>query len=203
MYQDVVPAANLDLTAFFSQAKKEGAQAVYFGGVTANHGCSIRGQVATSLGAGAPFLGGDGIAEDPACVRDAGSSAPGMYATVPVIDPAQMPNAKDAIAAFEVAYPRPVDYGPYTMLAYDATGVLYDAIDRAIKGAGGKLPGRADVVTMLAATTNFAGVSGPFGFDAAGDTTRRIVSIFEAQSSDPTATWPWVSAVDYSVKLPY
>ena len=163
----------------------------------------IRTQMAAVFGAAAPYLGGDGIAEDPACVRDAGSSATGIYGTVPAIDPEQAPDAKAAIAAFKVAYPRPTDYGPYTMLAYDATAVLYDAIDRAIKGAGGKLPSRADVVTKLAATTAFAGVTGTFGFDAAGDTTHRIVSIYESQGADPAAAWPWVGAVDYSAKLPY
>ncbi len=202
-YQDVVPAANLDLTAFFDQAKKEGAQAVYFGGITANHGCSIRTQMAGALGTAAPLLGGDGIAEDPACVRDAGSSAPGIYGTVPAIDPAQEPTARAAIGAFQEAYPRPADYGPYTMLAYDGTAVLYESMDKAIMGAGGKFPARADVVTKLAANTAFGGVTGTFGFDAAGDTTQRIVSIFEAQGSDPAAPWPWVGAVDYSSKLPY
>lgn len=203
LYQDFVPAANLDLTAFFTKAKQDGAQAVYFGGVTANHGCSIRVQMAAVFGAAAPYLGGDGIAEDPACVRDAGSSATGIYGTVPAIDAEQLPDAKAAIAAFKVAYPRPADYGPYTMLAYDATAVLYEAIDRAIKGAGGKLPARADVVTKLASTTAFAGVTGTFGFDAGGDTTHRVVSIYESQSSDPAAAWPWVGAIDYSAKLPY
>jgi len=203
VYRDVVPAANLDLTAFSTQAKKEGAQAIYFGGVTANQGCSIRAQMAAVLGAAAPYLGGDGIAEDPACVRDAGTSAPGIHATVPALDPDQVPDAKAAIAAFKAAYPRPTDYGPYTMLAYDATAVLYDAIDRAVKGDGGKLPGRADVVAELAATRAFAGVTGTFGFDAAGDTTHRVVSIFQSVSPDPATPWHWAGAVDYSAKLPY
>ena len=203
LFRDIVPAANLDLTTFFKQAKKEGVQAIYFGGVAANHGCSIRAQMAVAVGAAAPYLGGDGIAEDPACVGDAGLSAPGIYATVPAIDPEQAPGAKAAIAAFKAAYPRPSDYGPYTMLAYDATAVLYDAIDKAIKGAAGKLPGRADVVAQLAATRAFAGVTGTFGFDAAGDTTHRIVSIFQSVSPDPSAPWRWAGAVDYSAKLPY
>ena len=203
VYRDVVPAANLNLSAFLGQAKKEGAQAIYFGGVTANHGCSIRTQMAGVLGAGAPYLGGDGIAEDPACVRDAGSSASGIHATVPALDPDQLPDAKAAIAAFKAAYPRPADYSPYTMLAYDATAVLYDAIDRAIKAAGGKLPGRGEVLAQLAATRAFAGVTGTFGFDAAGDTTHRVISIFESVSADPAAPWRWAGAVDYSAKLPY
>ncbi|MEP6751586.1 MAG: branched-chain amino acid ABC transporter substrate-binding protein [Candidatus Dormiibacterota bacterium] len=203
VYRDVVPAANLSLTAFLAQAKKEGAQAIYFGGVAANHGCSIRTQMAGVLGAGAPYLGGDGIAEDPTCVSDAGSSASGIHATVPAVDPDQLPDAKAAIAAFKAAYPRATDYSPYTMLAYDATAVLYDAIDRAIKAAGAKLPGRGEVLAQLAATTAFAGVTGAFGFDAAGDTTHRVISIFESVSPDPAAPWRWAGAVDYSAKLPY
>jgi branched-chain amino acid transport system substrate-binding protein len=203
LYQDVVPSATLSLSGFFSQAKQEGAGAVYFGGVSANHGCSIRAQMVGVLGASAPFLGGDGIAEDPVCVRDAGAGAPGIYATAPAIDPDHAPNAATSIAAFKAAYPNPTDYGPYTMLAYDAAAVLYDAIEKAIQAAGGKLPSRADVVARLAATAAFAGVTGTFGFDPAGDTTDRIVSVFEAQSSDPAAPWPWVGTVDYSAKLPY
>lgn len=203
LYQDIAPSATLSLSGFFGQAKQEGAGAVYFGGVSANHGCSIRAQMVAALGASAPFLGGDGIAEDPACVRDAGSGAPGIYATVPAIDPDHAPNAATTIAAFKALYPQPTDYGPYTMLAYDATAVLYDAIDKAIKAAGGKLPTRAAVVADLAGTSAFAGVTGTFGFDPAGDTTSRIVSVFEAQSPDPAAPWPWLATVDYSAKLPY
>ncbi|HEY1163361.1 MAG TPA: branched-chain amino acid ABC transporter substrate-binding protein [Candidatus Dormibacteraeota bacterium] len=203
LYQDFTPAANLDLTTFFSRAKKDGAQAIYFGGVTANHGCLIRAQMAAVFGAAAPYLGGDGIAEDPACVRDAGTNAIGIHATVPAVDPDQAPGAKGAIDAFKAAYPGARDYGPYTMLAYDATAVLYDALDKAIKAGGGKLPARDEVVAKLAATTAFEGVTGTFGFDAAGDTTQRIVSVFQPTGSDPAAPWRWAGVVDYSSKLPY
>jgi branched-chain amino acid transport system substrate-binding protein len=202
---DFSPSASLDLTAFLTQAKNDGAQGIYFGGVTANNGCSIRAKMAAVFGAGpaTPYLGGDGIAEDPACVRDAGSNASGIYATVPTVTADQTSAAQPVIAAFKAAYRHAWDYGAYTMLAYDATGVLYDALGRAIKAAGGKLPARADVVAQLAATTSFQGVTGTFGFDAAGDSTRRVVSIFEATSPDPAAGWRWVSAIDYSAKLPY
>ena len=203
MYQDLTPGDTLDMTTFFTRAKKDGAQAIYFGGVTANHGCSIRSQMVTVFGAAAPYLGGDGIAEDPACVRDSGTSATGIHATVPAVDPDQAPGAKAAIDAFKAEYPNARDYGPYTMLAYDATAILYDALDKAIKGAEGKLPARADVVAKLAATAAFQGVTGAIGFDAAGDTLQRIVSIFQPTSSDPTAPWRWVGFVDYSSKLPY
>jgi len=104
LYLDFAPSNTLDLSAFFKQAKADGAQAIYFGGSTANRGCAIRAQMATVFGTGAaiPYLGADGIAEDPACVRDAGSNAPGVYATVPVVDPIQDPVAKAAVDAFKI-----------------------------------------------------------------------------------------------------
>jgi branched-chain amino acid transport system substrate-binding protein len=203
VYLDFVPSSSLDLTAFMNQAKKEGAQAVYFGGITANKGCAIRAQMAAVFGAGVPmpYLGGDGIAEDPACVSDAGSNAPGIYATVPTVDPNQVPASQAVIAAFKSQYRNAWDYGAYTILAYDATAILYDALDLTISDAGGKLPRRQDVAANVALTGT--GANQTFGFDPAGDTTQRVVSIFEVTSSDPAAAWHWVGAVDYSARLPY
>jgi ABC-type branched-subunit amino acid transport system substrate-binding protein len=122
---------------------------------------------------------------------------------VPAVNPDQLPAAQATITRFKAAYPHPWYYGAYTMLAYDATAVLYEAMSEAIMGAGGKLPAREEVVAKLASTTAFKGETDTFGFDAAGDTTRRTVSIYEANSSDPGVGWRWITSVDYSAKLPY
>jgi len=156
-----------------------------------------------AAGEATPYLGADGIAEDPACVRDAGSNAAGIYATVPVVDPQQVAESQAVITEFKGQYRNAWNYGPYTILAYDATAVLYSALDRAIKAAGGRAPSRENVVSELAATTTFQGATGTLGFDADGDTTHRIVSIFESTGSDPANPWRWVGTVDYSAKLPY
>jgi ABC-type branched-subunit amino acid transport system substrate-binding protein len=76
-------------------------------------------------------------------------------------------------------------------------------MDRAIKANAGKLPARDVVLTDLAATTSFQGATGKLGFDAAGDTTLRIISIFEPAGSDPAQAWSWVHTIDYSAALPY
>jgi hypothetical protein len=55
----------------------------------------------------------------------------------------------------------------------------------------------------VAATSGFAGASGTFGFDGAGDTTLRVVSVFESRTSDPALPWSFVRAIDYSAALPY
>jgi branched-chain amino acid transport system substrate-binding protein len=202
---DFDPNSRLDLTAFMRHAEGDGAQAIYFGGVTANHGCVIRAQMATvfSVGEAAPFLGGDGIAKDPNCVRNAGANAVGMYATVAAAAPDIIPNAQPVIEAFKAQYRNASDYSAYTIPAYDSAAILYGAIDRAMAAAGGKLPARESVVEQVAATSGFAGASGTFGFDSAGDTTLRVVSVFESRTSDPAVPWSFVRAEDYSAALPY
>jgi len=194
-----------DATPFLTNAKAAGAQAVYYGGDTRPGGCEVRAEMRTLFPAGesTPFMGGDGIALDPACVAAAGANSSGIYASVPIVDAASRPGASTAIRAFKQRFGSAADYGPHTLLAYDATSVLYAAIDRAIRGAGGGLPSRADVTHEVAQTSGLAGVTGPLGFDPNGDTTNRVVSIFEAVGTDPRAPWRLVDSVDYSARLPY
>ena len=94
---------------------------------------------------------------------------------MPALDPEQITSAQDLIKAFKTQYGRVGDLGPYTIAAYDATGVLYDALHRAILAAGGNIPFRDTVVNQLAATTAYTGATGVFGFDPDGDTTLRMV----------------------------
>lgn len=204
-HTDLDPSKAIDATAFLQAAKNDRAQGVYFGGTSANHACILSSQMATVFGAdaAAPLLGGDGIALDPACVGDAGATATGIYATVPAADAEHIDSAAPVIEAFRTQFGRPEDFGPGTVPAYDATGVVYDALDRAIKASAGNLPARDSVVAELAATTSYSGATGVFGFDPAGDTTLRLVSIFRPASPDLDSGWTWVATVDYSAALPY
>jgi branched-chain amino acid transport system substrate-binding protein len=204
-HMDLDPSKTVDAAAFLQAAKNDGAQGVYFGGTSANHSCVLRSQMAMVFGAdaAAPLLGGDGIALDPACVGDAGATAAGIYATVPAADAEHIDSAAPVISAFKSQYGRPEDFGPGTVAAYDATGVVYDALDRAIKASAGNLPARDSVVAELAATTAYSGATGVFGFDPEGDTTLRLLSIFRPAGPDLDSGWTWIATFDYSAALPY
>lgn len=194
-----------DPTDFLKQSKAEGAQAVYFGGTTADHACEVRAEMASIFpeGEATPFLSGDGIAGDPACVTAAGGNSAGIYATVPIVDATDRAAAQPVIAAFRHDFGSTDAYGPYTLLSYDATAVLYAALDRAISAGGGRLPGRADVASQLASTQGFQGTTGTLGFDPAGDTTNRILSVLEPAGGDLNTAWKVVGEIDYTSGLPY
>ena len=202
---DLDPSAAVDATGFLNRMKANGAQAIYFGGVTANKGCVIRAEMAGVFAPGeaTPFLGGDGIADDPACTQDAATNVAGIYATVPIVDTSSVGSAEPVISAFKSAFPRPQDYGAYTVIAYDAIAVVYDALDRAIKAAGGQAPPRGNVISQLSITYAFDGAIGVFGFDAAGDSTRQVITLYEPQPAAPRGPWTRVASVDYTGALPY
>jgi branched-chain amino acid transport system substrate-binding protein len=196
---------NPDATAFLQRMKDEGAQAIYYGGPSKMGGCAIRAQMKAQFtpGEATPFLGGDGIAQDPACVRLAGDNGAGVFATVPIIDAVSRPGAQALIRDFKAAFGNTSDFGPYTLVAYDATALVYAALDRAIRDARGELPERAKVTQGVAQVSGLAGVTGNLGFDKSGDTTNRVISIFESVGSDPRMPWKLAGTVDYSAHLPY
>ncbi len=196
--------AGTDVASFLARAKADGAQAVYYGGAT-DAGCVIRAQMASLFAPGeaTPFLGGDGVAHDPRCVRAAGANSAGIFATVPFADAATLPGAAATIRDFRSAFGTSAAYGPYTMLAYDSTAVVYAAVERAIRARAGALPERADVLAQVAQTSGLAGVTGVLGFDPNGDTTNRVITVFEAPSADERAPWKPAGTVDYRARLPY
>lgn len=200
-----VDPRNPTATAFLTAMKNAGAQAVYYGGSTQGGGCRVRAQMAGLFNPGeaAPFLGGDGIADDPACVSAAGAEASGIFATVPIVDSESRPGASDTIRDFKATFGDSAAYGPYTVIAYDATAVLYAAIEQAMRAAGGTLPDRDAVTARVAETSALAGATGTLGFDAAGDTTNRVVSVFEATGPNPGSPWKLADTVDYTATLPY
>lgn len=185
-----------DVSAILGRMKAAGAQAVYYGG-GASTGCGVRAQVAGAIGASAPLVGGDGLAQEPGC------NSAGVFATVPIADASSRPEATTVIRGFKAAYPRAADFGPYTLLAYDATGIVYAAIERAITSAGGAMPSRASIVAELARTADYQGTSGRIGFDQAGDTTNRVISVLAAPGGDSKMPWTVAGSIDYSARLPY
>ncbi len=194
-----------DASAFLEQMKNAHAEGVYFGGTSATHGCQLRAAMKSLFpeGAATPFLSGDGIADDPACIAEAGGNTAGIYATVPFVDATANSSAAATIASFRASYGRPSDYGPYTMLAYDAAGVLSAAVERAAAAAGHRIPPPGNVISQLSVTQGFAGQTGTIGFDGAGDTTNRVVSLLEPAVTDPSQPWKAVTSIDYTAKPPY
>lgn len=160
--------------------KNAGALAVYVGGTDDQNICIPRKQM-KDIGWAVPFGGGDGI-ETTDCIEQASGNETGILATSAGADATQVSGAKDTITKFRQAFTGANDFGGYTMQAYDAANILMTAIGNAIKGNGGNMPTRKQVRDEMAKITSFQGVIGNYGFDQNGDTTLKIVSIYEVKT---------------------
>jgi ABC-type branched-subunit amino acid transport system substrate-binding protein len=77
-------------------------------------------------------------------------------------------------------------YPIYTFSAYDCARILIDAIGRAIRVNGGKIPSREQVLQAVASTTNFKGITGTYSFDANGDVTNPSFSFYTVNQGNWT-----------------
>ncbi len=190
---DYDPTTQFEFSGVLQQARRAGADGIYFGGITANGGCKLRAQMADNMPAGAVELGGEGFALDAQCIQDAGLNAAGMYGTLVSVNAADVPAAASIVQQFRRAHPNPEDYSVFTFPGYDAARVLLAAIARAIDARGGTLPSREEVRAQVAATEGFPSTVGAVSFDAAGDSSLRYVSIY-ATRGVPLA-WTYVTQI--------
>jgi branched-chain amino acid transport system substrate-binding protein len=171
-----------DFKALLTKAKSLGPDLVFYGGTTSTGGGLVRKQMGDAGLGSVPYLGGDGIS-DPEFEKVAGDAANGAYMTAAAPDANKLPSAKAFVAAYKARFNG--DVGPYSANAYSAAKIEIAAIEKAITDAGGKMPTRADVLKNVAATKDFDSPIGKIGFDANGDTTAPILSLFHVVNGKP------------------
>ena len=171
---DHVTANQQDFKSLLTKAKATHPDAVFFGGTTSTGGALIRRQMG-DVGMGTlPYMGGDGISGTE-FITVAGDAANGTYYTFAAPDAAKLPQAASFLSAYKKRFN--ADVGAYSASGYAAAQVAIAAIGKAISTNGGKLPTRADVLSQVAATKDFASLIGPIGFDANGDTTAPVLTV--------------------------
>jgi branched-chain amino acid transport system substrate-binding protein len=171
-----ITANQVDFKALLTKIKSLNPDAVFFGGNTSTGGGLIRRQMADVGMAKTPYLGGDGISDDE-FEKQAGDMANGSYMTTAAPDVSKLPTAKAFVDAYKARFKG--DVGPYSANAYTGAKIEIAAIEKAINDNGGKMPTRADVLKNIAATANFDSPIGKVGFDANGDTTNPILTLFK------------------------
>lgn len=164
------------------QIKLYQPQAVYYSGVDPQGGALVK--ALSAAGYAGSIIAPDGIDTDN-FVKLAGPAAKGVYYTSTAGLLSLLPNASGFIKRFKVRFKTaPESYSAY---AFDAANVVVEAILKAYKNAGNKIPTRA-AVSKAARGTEISGVTGRIGFTAGGD--RRIADYFVLQYK--TASYPGV-----------
>lgn len=110
---------------------------------------------ARRLGLNVPLIGGDGW--DSEELKNAGDALNGCYFSNHYSQEDQSPAVQEFIKKYQAAYGKIPD--GLAALGYDAARILFDAMDRS-PSMGGK-----DLAAAIAATKNFAGVTGTITID--------------------------------------
>jgi branched-chain amino acid transport system substrate-binding protein len=188
-----------DFKPAISEAVQLGAQGIYYGGTDGNGGTLCRVQMVTVPGAEKiPFAGGDGLQTDSFKTTTIKNNAAGAIVTVASVNADKLPAAADFKTAFAKRFSDPAAYGAYSANAYDATNIIIQSIKKALDGGavnpkdgsdteGAKLF-RQTVIDNIA-KIDYNGVTGHTTFDANGDTTNKVISIYKLGATD----WEFVT----------
>jgi branched-chain amino acid transport system substrate-binding protein len=199
---DAAPKTTQDYVSIMTGAKALNPESIYFGGVTATGGARIL-LAAQQVGLGdVPFIGPDGINDGNGGTKDSflnlgGTAAKNAYSTL------AGPGTFDAKDKFDADYKAEygIDATGYAGQGFACTQVILDAIGRA--APADKASAREAIRAAATATDHtYKLIVGDVTFDANGDTSQHIVSIY---SYDPSGAggkgdWKFDSQVDYTAK---
>jgi branched-chain amino acid transport system substrate-binding protein len=178
-------------------------ESIYFGGVTATGGARILLAAAQVGLSDVPFVGPDGINDGSGETKDSflnlgAAAAKNSYSTLAGA------GTFDKKAAFDAAYKTEygIDATGYAGQGYACAQVVLDAIKRAAATNPADKTALKEAVRVAGtdATVKYDAIVGSISFDANGDTTQKIVSIY---SVDPAGAngkgdWKFETQVDYA-----
>jgi len=199
---DGAPKTTTDYVPLLTAAAAKNPEAIYFGGVTATGGARIlKAAVQAGLG-GVPFVGPDGISDGSAETADSflnlgGADAKNSYSTLAGIG--DFPGK----AEFNEAYEKEYGIAPtgYAGTGYACMQVVLDAIARASETNPGDKAAAREAVRVAGTDTTVAydTILGEVKFDANGDTSQRIISIyaFDPAGANGKGDWAFDTQIDY------
>lgn len=175
---ETVNPGDKDFGAVVSRIRRARPDLVYYGGEYPE--ASLLSSQMDAAGIDAPLMGGDGIYDD-TFFETGGEGTIGDFATSVGAPLTELESAADFLAAYEAAGfdDPPSAYGGY---AYDAANVIITGLEEAIGDGGDEA---ADIGTIRSNLVEaiqgveIDGVTGPVAFDEFGDTTTKVLTVYE------------------------
>jgi branched-chain amino acid transport system substrate-binding protein len=165
--------------AVISKIKPSNPGAVYYGGEYPQAGPFSQQMKAAGLDV--PLMGGDGIFSGE-FVKLAGATADGDLATSVGAPIDSLDSAKAFVEAYDAAgYSE--GYEAYGAYAYDAANAIIEALKTALPEAESAEAARQGAIDAMSGVS-FDGVTGKVAFDEFGDTTSKVLTVYEVQGGE-------------------
>lgn len=194
---DGVPKGTTDYSSIMTRIAAAGPDLVFYGGTSSNNIPLARKQMQSS-GLNVPLMGGDGIVDEQ-YNKVAGDAAVGSYGTIASVNVETLEEAKQFIADYKGAgFKEPL--GSYSGPGFETAAIAIDAMTRS------KSADRAGVCEALRNTKDYKGVLGLTSFDENGDTTNKVISIYESKDgttgigSNGKQSWQFVDQIRFGGK---
>ncbi|MEO7021230.1 MAG: branched-chain amino acid ABC transporter substrate-binding protein [Ktedonobacteraceae bacterium] len=178
-------ANTTDYTNLLTTAAAQKPDAVYFGGNYSTGGQVIQKQMSQIAGLKtAVYAGGDGMTGSTDFYKQITDNGGQFYVTVAAPDASKIPQAAQFVKDYTAKYGA---LGPYSAQAFDSMNVLIQAIKTALGTTHAATDGndtaggnafRLAVISALK-QTSYDGVTGHTTFDANGDTTNKVFTIYQ------------------------
>ena len=175
---ETINPGDKDFSATITKLKAEKPDFLFYGGEYPE--ASLLTKQLKSAGLKIPLMGGDGVQADD-YIKIAGAAAEGDYATALGAPTDSLASAKQFVTDYAAAkYADPI--GPYGAYAYDAANVIIAALAKST--ASGSKSGQPlrDDVTKGVQDANYDGITGKITFDQFGDTTVKVLTVYQVKS---------------------
>src|SRR6266851_2952456 len=196
------PSSTTSYVSLLTQIATTHPDVIYFGGLDSTGGILIRQQMLqVPTLKNTPMGGGDGIVT-PSFASTIGTSSGGpVYGTVAVVDTTTVPSAAAFRTKYASTFTDPLNV--YSAAAYDCANILIQAIKTALANGAhtpansGDLAGakafRQEVINAVQGTS-YSGITGQQAFDSNGDTTNKVISIYQLAAVNGKPDWKYLTA---------
>ncbi len=175
-----------DYTSLLTAAAAKHPDAIYFGGNYSTGGQVVQKQMRQIPGLSKTvYSGPDGMTGSPDFYKQITDNGGVFYVTVAAPDASKIPAAATFITDYMAKFNAGV--GPYSASAFDAMNILIQAIKKALattpaakseNDTSGGAAFRQAVINALK-QTDYTGVTGHTTFDANGDTTNKVFTLYK------------------------
>lgn len=197
-----VPSSTNSYVSLLTQVAASHPDVIFFGGTSATGGIQVRkqmGQVPALQNVA--YAGGDGIqtSDFPTTIGTGGGPS---YSTVAAVNAAVIPSAQTFIKNYNSTYGASA-YGAYSAGGFDSANILINAIKKVVidekistpKDSSDSAQAKVFRQAVIDAIqkTDYTGVTGHHTFDSNGDTTNKVISIYQVADDKGTPSWVFVT----------